>query len=80
MCECLWMTGYEWGKADALSAETRARFVALVQYLIDKGLIAARMLLERLEESTLTGCSLISDSALFMKKRVRIQTRITYVR
>lgn len=72
------MLGYDWGRADALSTDIRARYNALVQHLINKGLMPAKMLLERLEESTLTGCSLIADSALFMKKRVRIQTRITY--
>ena len=73
------MLGYDWAKTDVLSKEVRARYVALVQYLTGKNLVASRMLLERLEESTLTGCALIADSNLFMRKRVRIQTRITYI-
>ncbi len=72
------MLGYDWGKGDSLSAEGRAQFVAFTQFLNGKSLVPSRMLLERLEESTLTGCGLIGDSNLFARKRVRVHTRITY--
>lgn len=71
------MIGFDWAKNNVVSDEVKAQYISLVQYLMNKGLITSRMLLERLEETTLTGCALISDPNLFLRKRVRIHTRIT---
>jgi len=76
--ECLWMLGCDWDKPDILSPDAKNRYVGLVQFLISKGLISSRVLLERLEENTLTGCALIADADLFARKRNRVQTRLMY--
>ena len=76
-CECLWMLGYDWAKTDTASTDAKTQYTALVQHLTRKALIPRKMLLERLEESTLAGCGLISDSNLFMRRRVRFQTKMT---
>eukprot|EP00826_Nyctotherus_ovalis_P047430 TRINITY_DN5453_c0_g1_i8.p1 TRINITY_DN5453_c0_g1~~TRINITY_DN5453_c0_g1_i8.p1 ORF type:complete len:1085 (+),score=310.03 TRINITY_DN5453_c0_g1_i8:465-3719(+) len=78
MCECLWMLGCDWNKEGAMSKDMQGQFIGLVQHLTSKGLVSSRTLLERLDESTLTGCSLITDSKLFMRRRVRVQTKLTY--
>jgi THO complex subunit 2 len=77
-CECLWMLGCDWNKEGAMTQDIHNQYISIIQFLMAKNLITPRVLLERLDESTLAGCSLITDSTLFMRRRVRVQTKLMY--
>lgn len=78
LCECLWMLGCDWNKRGNLTQDMQNQYNAIILFLTTNQLVSSKLLLERLDESTLAGCALITDSTLFMRRRVRVQTKLMY--